>query len=222
VLCEISFSVAIGIPYWVGSITALGLIFDILGASVLALPDMAIEAIRRLTYGGRLKIVNDNLIQGWDIADPKHIGGENYPPPRYYQPGGVHGFSDFIDLLKKRYSDEDDPDYTQEELSELKFIRTIQTSDYEDDVMKGVPYMPGDPAGLPTADFEVNRRNMLERTLQPEIERQDSRMRRAGILVLIFGFLHQFIANFVPFLVRTGHWQSLMRYWFNLTTAILP
>ena len=195
--------------------------FDVVGAGFLALPD--IPLLWKYTYGGAVNSLSDRITTGWDMADPAAVSNvSDDRPDTVYTPEATPSFPLLIDLLKQWYERRSgSPSYSNgdidpDELDELEFIRTIQQGEGRPDIVEGVKFLHPDPADLPNSDFEENLSDVLQNAIQPKIEEQDRRSRRAGITILVFGFLHQIVASVVPILVKSGYWRSLTRYYSEL------
>ena len=214
----------IDIPYWVGSVITIGLLFDVIGAGFLAFPD--IPMLWKYTHGGKVISLRDRVMTGTDMANPEAVSNISEDRPDHvYTPGATPSFPLFVNLIRQWYerrlssASYSSVDINPDDLEELEFIRTIQRGEGRPDVVKGVTFLHPDPADLPNSDFEENLNDILQNAIQPKINEQDRRCRRAGIAILVFGFLNQIIANVIPILVKSGHWELFTQYYSELTSA---
>lgn len=157
-----------------GSLAVFGLVLDIQGALILAIPD--IPTLRNRTVQGMLKSDRRNL-------DQDEFGFSAKIDPAFFEEGfGTEsqreGFSEFKSALRRQYSQRNDVgDYDWER------IHTISA-----EVVNGKRIWKAmTPDG---SEFEWDYRYGKQFLRQEESE-QEGRTRRLGIGLLLIGFMHQ-------------------------------
>jgi hypothetical protein len=177
----------------------IGLLIDVIGASLLAVPDVPI--LWRQTYSGRLQYAKDTLEQtgagGFSVLNRPGVDFHSH-----HNHTGFLEFSDTIEsILEEGLGEHTHSTYFVNDDIDLSEIDTVQKTRSGDIALFDDP-RDGDRTGYAgcssggmvpdTAQFFILT-NRVDQRLTSKIAKQKSRIRRAGLGILILGFIQQII-----------------------------
>lgn len=154
----------------------VGLSIDVLGAIVLAAPD--VPQLRRNLVSGRLESAKQTLDFGWGF---RNLASPTLDEDHLYSSADTRGFPELQNLLSDRESDADVRWENACVFTTEKVGRTFPRP-----VMKVLSESANQLGGLHwhKVTFDIDQ----------EIKKMDGRVRRLGISILILGFGVQFLA----------------------------
>lgn len=171
-------------PLSKGQVVLLGLGIDLIGAVVLAVPD--IPSLNTLFESGHLQRARETTIESfpsWAIADPE------VPDDSLLSNSSAPRFVDLLALLRENY---EESNYTESEI-DWDEIDVISQGSKE--------FYPGDERmALILSGAEEDLYFELEAAkyyVDERIRKLDSRFRRNGIVLLGLGFIVQGISVFI-------------------------
>jgi len=186
--------------YWTSVGVAVGLWIDIIGASILAIPD--IPNIWIYTYSGRLNYAKETL-------DRTGRGGFSTLCRSEDSPTGRETNTGFLELLEvispvdqsilgshthSVYFVKDDVD--ADEIARIEMGSSQDPSMFEnlpDTETTGYKGWKSGIATPATAAFFYPK-NLIDKSVNSQIKKYRARIRRLGLSLLIIGFLQQFIS----------------------------
>jgi hypothetical protein len=180
-----------------------GLLLDVIGASILAIPDVPL--LWRRTYSGRLQYAKDSLngngIGGFSVL---HRPGISFHSHHNYT-----GFLQLIDalepIMEEGLSELAHSTYfinSNLDLSDIDTVSKTQSADIalfnnsRDNHRNGYAGWSSGVMEPDSSQFFVPI-NMVNKRLRSRIEKQKSRIRRTGLSLLILGFLQQILFSYI-------------------------
>lgn len=178
---------------------AAGLLIDVLGATILAIPD--IPNIWRYTYSGRLNYAKETL-------DRTGRGGFSTlcrPGDSPTERETTTGFLELLDVISpidqsklgrhthSLYFAEDD--LSHDEIARIEVGSSQDITLFEDLPSTETAGYKGWKSGIATPSSAVffYPKNLIDKSVNSQIKKYRARIRRIGLSVLIIGFLQQFV-----------------------------
>jgi len=171
-------------PLTSGTVIVTGLLIDIVGATILVIPDW--PGLNRQFESGRLKQSQDEILKpfpGWVVADP------DLDEEHLLAPARSPTFDDLLQLIKEQYETSDNTS-SQIEWEDVDAINPEEYEFSEDDTRKALHLTGGDV----DAYFELAP---IQYFVRERIQELDARYRRSGIYLLLLGFTIQVIGTAV-------------------------
>ncbi|WP_256299903.1 hypothetical protein [Haloarchaeobius salinus] len=167
-----------------GTLLAVGLILDIIGAAVLAIPD--IPSLRRYTLAGGLRTKRRELRDMstvfrpvWSAKEGVETGGLYRSDVENPSPDGEIRFERLRAVIEDEIPDDDWDLYWEDVVK------------FEHDSAQEDPFGPYICAIDSDKREEKIGRNLVSDILREREEKEHGKARRIGLSLLIFGFLHQ-------------------------------
>lgn len=177
--------------------SVIGLLIDVIGAILLAVPDVPV--LWRQTYSGRLQYAKDSLKR----TGAGDFSVLNRPGVEFHSHHNYVGFLEFIDvlepILEDGLSEHTHGTYFIDEDIDLFETDTV-TQTHSGDITLFDNILDGEKSGYAgwssgvrvpdTAQFFIPT-NRVNQSLTSQVAKQKSRIRRAGLGILILGFAQQ-------------------------------